>query len=97
MRSSCPPPFQSRSHSALQPHFSPACFRMLFRVPSATSSLGFPGTTRLGRVLELAVASAGCDEIPAIFRKQAKHLGNLHCERIAGVASRSKSAVELAV
>jgi hypothetical protein len=53
--------------------------------------------TRLGRVLELAVTPASGNEVPAIFVKQAKHLGNLHCERISGLPECYKPAPGLAV
>ena len=50
MPSNCLRPFRSRWRIALDPHyFRPDCFRILFSVPGAKSSLGFPGTvTRPG-------------------------------------------------
>jgi len=48
-------------------------------------------------VLELAVTPTGGNEIPAIFMKQAKHLSNLHFDRISGRLATYKPASGLAV
>jgi hypothetical protein len=53
--------------------------------------------TRLVRMLELAVAPTRGNEVPAIFMKQAKHLGNLHFDRISGRPSSYKPVSDLAV
>jgi len=52
------------------PHFfKPACFRMLLRVPGASSSLGLPGNSGapgLGRMFELPVAAARRHKLPTV-------------------------------
>ena len=58
---------------------------MLCKVPGAKSSRGFPcdrNATRLRRVFELSVTSAGRDDVPTVVVKLAEDLSDLHSSRI---------------
>jgi hypothetical protein len=43
-------------------------------------------TTRLGWVLELAVAPTSCSQVPAILMQQAQNGRNFHCIKVAAAA-----------
>jgi len=62
-------------------HFSPDCFRILFFVPGARSSLGFPAIRHqpaLVRMLELAMAAARAVKIPAVVFDEPDCFANFH-------------------
>jgi hypothetical protein len=67
---------------------------MLFNVPGASSSLGFPGTVtrRFGRMLELAMAAACDDEVPTIIIQHAENLANFHRSIILRAIQLAKAA-----
>jgi hypothetical protein len=68
------------------PYFlKPACFRMLFRVPGASSSFGLPGTVaRPGFTGCLNwMTSAGGDQQPAFVSKQPEDLADFHAQDYA--------------
>jgi hypothetical protein len=53
-------------------HFNPACFRMLFKVPGAKSSLGLPATvTRIGSTM--AAARLRLSDLPGVQIRQGKY------------------------
>src|SRR5438094_4222234 len=72
--------FYNDGRSAIQPHFlSPACLRMLFKVPWRCRHSACPGTvTRFRLVLELSMASTCCDQKPAVVVEQSDHVGDFH-------------------
>src|SRR5436190_22249358 len=61
-------------------HFNPACFRILFCVPGARSSLGFPAivTTPFLIMPILPVATARSIQIPTILLNELDHRADFH-------------------